>query len=150
MMEVVIFVGVQGAGKSRFFRERFFDSHVRINLDMLRTRFRERVLLEACLQAKQRFVVDNTNPTVADRCRYIKPAKECGFRVVGYFFQCDLEDCKRRNGQRSPEQVVPLVGLLATYKKLVVPSFSEGFDALYVVRNGGDYSFTVEEWSYEV
>jgi len=37
-MEAVIFVGLQAAGKSTFYRERFFDTHVRINLDMLRTR----------------------------------------------------------------------------------------------------------------
>ncbi|HWE94100.1 MAG TPA: hypothetical protein VG269_09070 [Tepidisphaeraceae bacterium] len=39
-MEAVIFCGVQGSGKSTFFRERFFDTHLRLNLDMLRTRHR--------------------------------------------------------------------------------------------------------------
>lgn len=45
MTEAVIFVGVQGSGKSTFYRERFFDTHVRINLDMLRTRLKEQLLL---------------------------------------------------------------------------------------------------------
>ena len=54
-------MGIQGAGKSTFFKERFFDTHVRINLDMLKTRHREAILLDACIRAKQRFVVDNTN-----------------------------------------------------------------------------------------
>ena len=66
-MEAVIFVGIQGSGKSTFFRDRFFDTHVRINLDMLRTRPREKIFLEASLEAKQKFVLDNTNLTREER-----------------------------------------------------------------------------------
>ena len=40
-MEAVIFVGLQASGKSTFYRERFSRTHVRINLDMLKTRHRE-------------------------------------------------------------------------------------------------------------
>jgi predicted kinase len=36
MMEAVIFVGIQGSGKSTFYNERFVDTHIRINLDMLK------------------------------------------------------------------------------------------------------------------
>jgi predicted kinase len=46
-MEAVIFVGIQGTGKSTFYKERFFDTHVRINLDMLKTRHREKLLVQA-------------------------------------------------------------------------------------------------------
>jgi predicted kinase len=35
-MQAVILVGIQAAGKSPFYRERFFGSHVRISLDLLR------------------------------------------------------------------------------------------------------------------
>jgi hypothetical protein len=45
LVEAVIFVGLQGAGKSSFYRERFFDTHLRLSLDMLRTRHRERLLV---------------------------------------------------------------------------------------------------------
>jgi predicted kinase len=34
-METVILIGIQGSGKSTFYRERFFDTLVRINLDLL-------------------------------------------------------------------------------------------------------------------
>jgi predicted kinase len=36
-MEAVIFTGLQATGKSSFFKERFFSTHVRISLDLLRT-----------------------------------------------------------------------------------------------------------------
>src|ERR1700747_131250 len=99
-MEAVILVGVQGAGKSTLYRERFFDTHVRINLDMLRTRKREEQLLAACLDAGQSFVVDNTNPQASDRAKYIGPAREKGFRVFGYFFDVPFGDARTRNNSR--------------------------------------------------
>lgn len=149
-MEAIIFIGIQGSGKSTFYREFFLNTHIRINLDMLKTRHREQIFLQACLEAKQRFVVDNTNPTIEERSRYITPAKAQGFRAIAYYFQMELEDCKQRNSQRSVEQIVPLVGLLATYKKLVLPSFEEGFDIIYSVKPDLNYSFTIEEWSREI
>lgn len=106
-MEAVIFVGLQGAGKSSFYRERFFHTHLRINLDQLRTRHRERRFMQVCVESRQRFVVDNTNPTRADRAVYIRAAKEAGFRVVGFYFQSRIEDCMRRNEQRPVPQRVP-------------------------------------------
>ncbi|BAY09368.1 ATP-binding protein [Calothrix sp. NIES-2098] len=149
-MEAIIFIGIQGAGKSTFYRNYFFNTHIRINLDMLKTRHREQIIFQACLEAKQPFVIDNTNPTVEERKRYIIPAKEKYFRVVGYYFQALLEDCQQRNNQRPPKQIVPLVGLLATYKKLVMPSWEEGFDAIYTVKPDVNYSFIVEEWNREI
>jgi predicted kinase len=68
-MEAIILAGIQGAGKSTFSRDRYWDTHIRINYDMLRTRHREKLLIEACLEAKQSFVVDATNPLMADRER---------------------------------------------------------------------------------
>jgi predicted kinase len=95
-MEAVIFVGIQGAGKSTFYRERFFDTHVRINLDMLKTRHREQLLLQACLAAQQPFVVDNTNPSKEERRRYIAPAQAAGFKIIGYFFPPEIAASQQR------------------------------------------------------
>ena len=48
-MEAIVFVGIQASGKSTFYRERFFATHVRISLDLLRTRHREGRFLQTCL-----------------------------------------------------------------------------------------------------
>ncbi|BCL34089.1 ATP-binding protein [Nostoc sp. MS1] len=149
-MEAIIFIGIQGVGKSTFYRDYFFNTHIRLNLDMLKTRHREQILLQACLEGKQPFVVDNTNPSVEERLHYIIPAKNHKFRVIAYYFQADLEQCKQRNNQRPTKQVVPLVGLLGTYKKLVIPKLQEGFDAIYTVKSELDYSFIIEECQHEV
>jgi predicted kinase len=150
MMELVIFIGIQASGKSSFYRERFFDSHVRINLDMLRTRHRERILFEACLEAKQSMVIDNTNPTADQRARYILAARAAGFHVSGYYFQSRIEECRQRNLQRSGKQAVPVQGLLGTLRKLELPTLEEGFHDLHYVKIGRDGAFVVKEWSNTV
>ncbi len=61
---MIVLCGIQASGKSRFAREHWYESHVRINLDMLRTRNREDIVLYVCLAAKTPIVVDHTNPIV--------------------------------------------------------------------------------------
>jgi predicted kinase len=145
-MEAVIFIGVQGSGKSSFYKERFFQTHVRINLDMLKTRHREGLLLGACIEGKQPFVVDNTNVTVAGRARYIDVARRAGFRVVGYYFRTDLKSALERNRAREGAAKVPDKGVFGTLKRLQIPSLAEGFDVLYYVTSDEQFNFRVEEW----
>jgi predicted kinase len=148
-MEAIIFCGIQATGKSTFYIEHFFRTHIRINMDMLRTRHRETVLLNACMEAKQPFVVDNTNPTVAERARYVTLAYAAGFRIVGYYFQSKLADGIVRNEARHKTEQIPVKGIGGTYKRLVLPALEEGFDALFYVTliDGG---FRVQDWTNEV
>jgi len=145
-MEAVIFTGIQASGKSTYFKQRFFDTHVRINLDMLRTRHRERSLLEWCLAHAQPFVADNTNPTVAERAAYIAPARAASFRVVGYYFESNVPSSIRRNAARSGSARVPAAPIGGTKRRLVLPTLAEGFDSLHYVRIGPDGDFLIEEW----
>ena len=143
--EAVIFCGVQAAGKSTFYRERFFETHVRINMDMLKTRRRERLLLEACLLAKQPFVVDNTSVLAAERAAYIEPARAAGFIITGYFFRATPREAIARNQKRTDKPSIPIPGLLGKYKRLEEPRFEEGFDRLYTVSLTSSGVYVVEE-----
>ncbi len=145
-MQAVIFVVLQGAGKSTFYRERLFHTHGRLSLDMLKTRHRERCLLRACIEALQSFVVDNTNPTRSERQIYIRSARDAGFRVVGYYFQSRIEDCLHRNEQRQADQRVPPKGIFGTAGRMNLPELSEGFDELLYVRVDEAGGFVVEGW----
>jgi predicted kinase len=145
-MEAVIFVGIQASGKSSFYRERFFATHVRISLDLLRSRRRERSLLAWCLDHQQPFVVDNTNPTIAERAVYIVPAKAAGFRVVGSIFDSDVPSSIRRNEGRSGAARVPPAAIGGTKRRLELQTLAEGFDILQFVRIGDDGRFMVEAW----
>ena len=148
-MEAVILIGIQGTGKSTFCRERLFHTHVRINLDMLQSRYRETILLTACLNAKQAFVIDNTNPTREDRARYIAASRSAGFKVVGYYFESKVRDALLRNELRGPGHRVPDRGIFGTAGRLQLPARAEGFDALHYVRLAPPPAvneFLVEGW----
>lgn len=145
-MQAVIFCGIQATGKSSFCKERFFDSHIRLNLDMLRTRTREAALFKACLLAKQSVVIDNTNPTRADRAKYIEPAKAAKFKVVGYYFASAIEPALKRNQGRASR--VPDIALKSTHAKLQLPELSEGFDELFYVSLTAN-GFVVKPWNPE-
>ncbi len=146
LMEAIIFTGIQATGKSTFYKQYFSDTHIRINLDMLKTRHREDILLKACLQAKQSFVVDNTNPTIETRQKYIKLAKTAGFQIIGYYFQSKIKAAIQRNKTRTGKACIPEKGIQATYAKLQIPQFSEGFDTLYYVKIGPDNQFILQKW----
>ena len=142
---VVILMGLQGSGKSTFYRFYLADDFVRVNLDTLKTRYQEKLLIEECLTSQKSYAVDNTNPTRLDRERYIIPAKNAGYRVVGYFMESKIRDCMQRNALREGVDRVPEKAIAATSNKLEIPSYDEGFDELYFVKNDGT-TMTIEEW----
>ena len=128
-MEAVILCGVQGSGKTTLYRDRFLETHARISMDLLRTRPREAAFLRICLETRMPFVVDNTNPTVVDRARYLEPARRAGFKLVAYLVEIDHTVAAGRNAAR--ERVVPAAGLRDVAKRLVRPTPEEGFDELF-------------------
>lgn len=142
-MEMLLFVGLQAAGKSTFFKEKWYETHMRLNMDMLRTRHREAILLDALLQAKQPFVVDNTNPTAEDRKAYIDKAQAHQFRIAGYYFVPDYLESLRRNEGRAGKAKIPEIGIKSVMKKLQQPTWDEGFDDIYDVTSINGL-FTVE------
>ena len=144
-MEAVILVGIQGAGKSTFYADRFSGTHARINLDELKTRAREREVFEECLRDRRSFVVDNTNVKAADRARYIAAAHEAGFRVVGYFLESSLKDAMRRNNLRVGKAKVPVPAIAGALKRLEPMRKEEGFDQIFMVKSLDGRKFEVEE-----
>ncbi|MEL7604003.1 MAG: AAA family ATPase [Bacillota bacterium] len=141
----ILLMGIQASGKSTFYEERFVQTHIRISLDELHTRNKERLLLEECIANGASFVVDNTNPTASDRARYIEPAKAAGYHITGIFFKSVLAECMARNKSRTGKGRIPEVALAATSNKLEMPAWQEGFDELYYAYiEGGE--FILEEW----
>jgi predicted kinase len=149
-MQAIIFIGIQASGKSTFYSHQFATTHLRINLDMLKTRHRESRLLETCLEISQPLVVDNTNPMQADRQRYIEPAKKHNFKVIGYYFESKILSAIDRNQHRPVNQQVPEKGIRGTHARLVIPKYDEGFDELYYVRLLPTGGFEITEWKNEV
>lgn len=145
-MEAIIFMGIQASGKTTFYRHNFFDTHIRLSLDMLKTRHRQRLLIDACILAKQRFVIDNTNVRREERAEFIQQAQAGGFSIRGYFFEPQVKRCIAWNEQREGKACIPVKGILGTLERLERPSLAEGFDQLNRVRVAPTGEFIVEEW----
>lgn len=147
-MDLVIFVGLQAAGKSSFYRTHFAATHVLVSKDVLRNNrhpeHRQRILIAEALAAGHSVVVDNTNPTIAERAALIALGRDAGATITGYYFPTTTQEAREHNRQREGRARVPDVAIYATAKRLEVPSYAEGFDRLYWVRIVGDGVFAVE------
>jgi predicted kinase len=128
MAEAVIFVGLQGSGKTTYFEKYFAGTHVHISRDIQRTPEREAALIRECLQSGRSFVVDNTNATRAVRAPYIQQATSAGFHVRSYFFDTPVRTAIGRNNHRKDKKSIPVPAILRTAKLLEPPSLDEGID----------------------
>ena len=143
-MQLIVFCGVQASGKSTFYQQYFASTHLRLNLDMLKTRHRENILFEAALASKTKLVIDNTNPDLLSRSRYIQRAIDAGFEVIAYYFATDLASTLKRNQQRTGKANIPEAGVRATYKKLEIPKISEGFSEIFQVQIVDGQQFSIQ------
>ena len=72
-------------------------------------------------------VVDNTNPSVEERAALVQLAREAGVPARAVWLDLPLRACLERNLAREGRAQVPVAGVLATHRRLVPPSVSEGF-----------------------
>jgi predicted kinase len=153
-MEMVILIGLQGAGKSTFYRQRFAGTHTLVSKDLLRNNKkparRQRQLIEEALRTGRSLVADNTNPTREERAELVRLGRQHGATVLGYYFEARVKQSLERNALREEKARVPDVAIFATMKKLIRPSYEEGFNQLFHVRTMGDMHFEVSDWKDEM
>lgn len=145
----MLFVGLPGAGKSSLYHERFASTHQHISKDLWRNATsrdkRQETLLEQALAAGSSVVIDNTNPTTADRACVIKVARRNNALVIGYFFDVTTRAAVARNAERTGSAKVPNVAIFTAAKRLEPPSYAEGFDHLFRATIGEDRALHVSE-----
>lgn len=145
-VELVVFSGLQASGKTTFYRERFATTHVHISKDAWpnarNKERRQRRLVDEHLRAGRSVVVDNTNPTPAEREPLIAVARAIGVQAISYSFVLTVEDALQRNAAREGRARIDDVGIYSVAKRLVAPSELEGFDVRFEVRFG-DGGFVV-------
>ena len=139
--ELVILIGLPGAGKTTFYRARLAATHVHVSKDLMRNRRdrqqRQLALIDEALAAGRSVAVDNINATIADRAALIQAGRRRGAAVVGYAIATDIAECSRRNGGRVGRERVPEVAIRAAAKRFQRPTPAEGFDRLEGVRADG-------------
>jgi predicted kinase len=138
-MELVVFVGLQGSGKSGFYGARYAGTHLLVSKDLFPPRSRdksERQLrqIEQALATGRSVVVDNTNARRADRASLLEVARRHGARTVAVHFLASVGEALGRNRKREGRARVPDVAIFTTAKRLEPPAREEGFDEVIRVR----------------
>jgi len=152
-LDVIIFIGLQGAGKSTFYRKYLAATHVYISKDLLTRNktmnkdAKQNKLVEEALQSGRAVVIDNTNPTLKDREQLIRIAHSYNAKVIGYYFDASVRECLARNKERSGKARVPDKAIYITSKRMVLPTYEEGFDVLFRVHTKNDNVFDVTQFS---
>ena len=148
-MEFVVLVGLQGAGKTTFYRERFAVTHAHVSKDNFRNNprpaRRQRHLIAEAFADGRSVVVDNTNPTAADRLELVELARAAGAEPICYYFPPETDVSLRRNALREGRARVPSHAVRITAARLEPLAPTEGFDRLFVVRLIEGYGFEVTE-----
>ncbi len=142
-------IGLPAAGKTTFYRRYFAATHRHISKDLWpNARHKERrqqAALAEAFAAGHSVVVDNTNPTAAERARIITIARASGARVVGYFLDVPTRESVGRNAGREDRARVPNVAIFTTAKRLQPPTLAEGFDQLFRLTLAADRTMTIGE-----
>jgi len=150
--ELVILIGLPGAGKTTFYRTRFGSTHVHVSKDLMRSRHdaqkRQLALIDEALAAGRSVVVDNLNATAADRIALVEAGRRRGAAIVGYVFTTAIGECSRRNRGRAGRERVPEVAIRAAAKRYERPTKAEGFDRLEQVTTDAG-RFDVEPYPGE-
>jgi predicted kinase len=136
--ELVILVGLPGAGKTSFYRGRFAGTHAHVSKDLLRNRrdkqAHQLALIGEALAAGRSVVVDNVNATLADRAALLETGRRHGATVSCFVLATEVGECLRRNRERVGRARVPNVAIAAAAKRWQRPTAGEGFDRLVEVR----------------
>ena len=137
MLELIVFVGLPGSGKSTYYRSHFAATHAHVSKDLMpnarRRDDRQEREIDTALGEGKSVVVDNTNPSPELRAPLIALGRRHGARIVAVYFDADVRTAIMRNRQRQGRGRVPDVAIFATKKKLVPPTTAEGFDEVRVV-----------------
>jgi predicted kinase len=135
--ECIILVGLPGAGKTTFVRQRY-PSYAHVSKDTLpgsgNKQARQDAALRRSLAEGRSVIVDNTNVSPADRAAVIAIARTFDARVIGYYVEASTREAVARNERRTGPAKVPKVAIFTCAKRLVPPALEEGFDEIHTVR----------------
>ncbi|XP_055052025.2 bifunctional polynucleotide phosphatase/kinase isoform X2 [Misgurnus anguillicaudatus] len=139
--EVIVAVGFPGSGKSTFFQTHVIPKgYVYVNRDTLGSWQQCVSACERALKEGKSVAVDNTNPDLESRKRYIDVSRKAGVPCRCFNFTATLEQAKHNNRFRemapsTTKHVHVNDMVIHSYKnKFVPPSLSEGFSEILQIN----------------
>ncbi|XP_036392772.1 bifunctional polynucleotide phosphatase/kinase isoform X2 [Megalops cyprinoides] len=139
--EVVVAVGYPASGKSTFFQMHVVPKgYVYVNRDTLGSWQQCVSACERALKEGRSVAVDNTNPDMESRKRYLDVCQSAGVPCRCFLFTASLEQAKHNNRFREmmPSQVkharVNDIVFHSYKNKFVTPSLSEGFSEILQIH----------------
>ncbi|PKY04040.1 polynucleotide kinase 3'-phosphatase [Aspergillus campestris IBT 28561] len=151
-VELVIFCGSPGAGKSTFYWNYLQPlGYERANQDLLKTRPKCIKVAKEYLAAGKSVVVDNTNADPETRAHWVSVAKESGVPIRCVYFTASQDLCRHNNAVRAANQdlnpesrtLLPGIAFGDFGRRFKEPSLSEGFEDIVRV----DFRFHGSEQS---
>jgi len=128
--QLVILVGPQAAGKTTFAKRLITEGYVHINRDAMGRQMMPK--FNNAVSSGKNIVVDNTNPTKADREAYLE--KAVGYNVTIYYWDIPkalcTHLCQMRVQMGGP--YIPAVARNVYYSKVEAPTADEG--QVHVIR----------------
>ncbi|XP_053687390.1 uncharacterized protein F21D5.5 isoform X2 [Sabethes cyaneus] len=153
--EVIVMVGFPGSGKSSFVRANLESKgYTLINRDTLGSWQKCVSLLESALRNKKSAVIDNTNPDVESRKRFVEVAKKRNVPCRCFVMNVSYKQSKHNNifrelTDRSHTSINDMV--FNMYKsKYQEPSIEEGFSEIVKVNFLANFKSDVEENLYKL
>ncbi|KAL7848541.1 hypothetical protein SRHO_G00201640 [Serrasalmus rhombeus] len=150
--EVIVAVGFPGAGKSTFFHAHVIPKgYVYVNRDTLGSWQNCVSACERALKEGRSVAVDNTNPDLESRKRYVDVSRKAGVPCRCFNFTASLEQSKHNNRFRemvpSAMKHVPVNDMIfhSYKKKFVTPSLSEGFSEILQIHFVPSFSVSQSE-----
>ena len=140
VQEMILFVGYPASGKTSFFKKHLEpNSYCHVNRDILGSWQKCVSKCKEYLEAGKSVAVDNTNPDVESRSRYIEVAKKFGKPVRCFQFMTSIHHAKHNNRFReltkndNTAKVNDMV--FNIYKsKFKEPSCDEGFSEIVKIE----------------
>ncbi|KAE8388559.1 polynucleotide kinase 3 phosphatase-domain-containing protein [Aspergillus alliaceus] len=154
-LELVIFCGSPGAGKSTFYWDYLKPlGYERVNQDILKTRPKCIKVAKEHLAAGRSVVVDNTNADPETRSQWINVAKEYNIPIRCVYFSASPTLCRHNNAVRAANQslnpesraLLPGIAFGDYGRRFKEPMMSEGFKDIIRV----DFRFRGDEESKKI
>jgi bifunctional polynucleotide phosphatase/kinase len=98
--EMVILIGPPASGKSTF-TKLYYPSYIHINRDTEKTDAKCLKKTEDALKKNKSIIIDNTNPSIKSREKYIDLANQYGYSIKIYSFEIDKPTIEHLNYYRT-------------------------------------------------